>query len=49
MSRASLPPLATDTRRTSASSSGETTTSTVVVNAPSWRTNSARSSANITA
>ena len=48
MSRASEPALAIDTRRTSASSSGDTTTSRVVVRLPSRRTNSARSSANMT-
>ena len=48
MSRAWAPVLAIDTRRTSASSSGDTTTSSVVVSVPSWRTNSARSSANMT-
>ncbi len=48
MSRGSRPALAIETRRTSASSSGDTTTSSVVVRTPSCRTNSARSSANIT-
>ena len=48
MSRARPPAFATETRRTSASSSGETTTSSVVVIGPSRRTNSARSSVNVT-
>ena len=48
MSRARLPVFVTDTRRTSASSSGETTTSRVVVIAASLRMNSARSSLKLT-
>ena len=48
MSRARLPAFATETRRTSALSSGETTTSSVVVIDPSCRMNSARSSVNVT-
>jgi len=43
MSRARLPAFATETRRTSASNSGETTTSSVVLIVPSRRENSARS------
>ena len=48
ISRARLPVFAIETRRTSASSSAETTTSSVVVIVPSRRTNSARSSVNVT-
>ena len=48
ISRARLPRFVIDTRRTSASSSGETATSSVVVMVPSRRTISARSSENST-
>ena len=48
ISRARVPRFEIDTRRTSASSSGETATSSVVVIVPSWRTISARSSENST-
>ena len=41
---AAVPALVTEMRRTSASSSAETRTSIIVVNAPSRRANSARSS-----
>ena len=48
ISRARLPRLEIETRRTSASSSGETATSSVVVIVPSRLTISARSSENST-
>ena len=48
ISRARLPRFEIETRRTSASSSGETATSSVVVIVPSRRTISARSSENAT-
>ena len=48
ISRASLPRLVIDTRRTSASSSDETATSSVVVIVPSCRMISARPSEKVT-
>ena len=47
-SRARSPSFAIDTRRTSASYSAETTTSSIVVRLPSRRTNPARSSVKVT-
>jgi hypothetical protein len=49
MSRARLPELVIVTRRTSASSSPETTTSRVVFNSPSVREKEARSALKVTA
>ena len=49
MSRGRLPEFVIETRRTSASSSAETSTSNVVVSEPSRRVNSARSSSKATA